>query len=88
MFNVEGETLYLSLDMDLDDVKAFKEFCETRLQYIEEIGVTGDMDAFHSSTLLQILFSIKKSHPSIKIPLIDSGSHIFGPYGPCHWIRS
>lgn len=83
---IDGDILEIELDMDLDDVCELKEFISTRLKYIEEISFIGNDDEFSTSALFSLLFSIKKTKPSIKIPLIDDGLTVFKNYGKVKWI--
>lgn len=87
MFNIDGESLNIGLDMGLDDVVELKNFIDKRLEYIEEIGVNGELDTFTTSALLQLLFSLKKSKPSLKIPIIDEKSVRFKEFGQMKWVR-
>lgn len=82
---IDGDVLQIELDMELDDVLELKEFTSTRLKYIEEIEIVGDSNEFASSSLFQLLFSIKKTKPSINIPIIDTGSYELKNYGKFHW---
>lgn len=82
---IDGDVLEIELDMDLDDVVELKEFVTPRLKYIEEIAIVGEQNEFSSSSLFQLLFSIKKTKPSIKIPLIDEGSCTIDAFGKLYW---
>lgn len=83
---IDGDVLEIELDMELDDVCELKEFISTRLKYIEEISFTGGVEEFSTSALFSLLFAIKKTKPSIKIPLIDEGITVFKNYGKVKWI--
>jgi len=83
---IDGDVLEIDLDMELDDVCELKEFISTRLKYIEEISFVGEVEEFTTSSLFTLLFSIKNTKPSIKIPLIDDGSTIFKNFGKIKWI--
>ena len=69
------------------DVLTLKDFISERLEYIEEITIVGEMKTFNSSSLFQLLFSIKKSKPSIKIDGFDEYLKL-GDYGTLHWINN
>lgn len=84
---IDGDVLEIDIDMELDDVVALKEFVKDRLKYIEEISVLGEGDNFKTSSLFQLLFSIKKVNPSIKIPLIDEPEFAMKIFGNHYWIR-
>lgn len=81
---IDGNVLEIELDMSLDDVVALHEFIKNRLQYIESIEIVGANDQFVSSSLFSLLFSIKKSKPSLMIPLIDAPAEIT-EFGTVHW---
>lgn len=83
---IDGDVLEIELDMDLGEVIELKKFVEPRLEYIESIEVVGERDLFASSSLFAILFSIKKSKPEIRIPIIDDGVLSLSDYGSMHWI--
>ena len=83
---INGDVLEIELDMDIQDVLELKNFILDRLEYIEEIKVTGEMDSFATSSLFQLLHSIKKSKPSIEIKTISSDLTLIN-YGVLHWIQ-
>ena len=83
---IDGDVLKIELDMDIQDVLELKNFILDRLEYIEEIKVTGEMDSFATSSLFQLLHSIKKSKPSIEIKTISSDLTLIN-YGLLHWIQ-
>ncbi|WP_024954046.1 hypothetical protein [Sulfurospirillum arcachonense] len=82
---IDGDVLEIELDMELDDVCELKEFVATRLKYIEEIIFVGGDEEFATSSLFSLLFSIKKTKPSIKIPLIDEELFTFKNFGKVYW---
>lgn len=84
---IDGDTLEIELDMDINDVLELKSFVADRLEYIEEVSITGDLDEFSTSSVFQLLYSIKKSKPSIKIDAIDSDLKL-EHYGVMHWIKN
>lgn len=81
---IDGDTIEIELDMDIDEVISLKDFVADRLEYIEAIDVVGEMKTFASSSLFQLLVSIKKSRPSIKIDAIDSDLRL-SSYGVIQW---
>ena len=81
---IDGDVLEIDLDIDIDDVKELKEFVSTRLEYIEEIKVENATGSFLTSSVLQLLFSMKKTKPSLKIPLIETPLTL-NKYGKLHW---
>ena len=83
---INGDVLEIELDMDIQDVLELKNFVLDRLEYIEEIKVIGEMDSFTTSSLFQLLHSIKKSKPSIEIKTISSDLTLIN-YGVLHWIQ-
>ena len=83
---INGDILEIELDMDVKDVHELKNFVADRLEYIDAVSITGEMNDFSSSSLLQLLHSIKKSKPSIKIDVIDSDLTLKN-YGVIHWIE-
>ena len=82
---IDGDTLEIELDMDIEDVTELKSFVKERLEYIETIRVTGEKRGFGSSSLFQLLFSIKKSRPEIAIDVIE-GDLELEQYGTMHWV--
>ncbi len=88
MFNIEGEVVNLTLDMELDEVVELKEFLQSRLEYIEEIGIDGNGNDFTTSALLQLLISLKKSKPDIKIPLLEGQNFELKNFGVIEWVEN
>ena len=84
---IDGNVLDIDLDMSLEDVIALYDFIKNRLNYIESIEITGSHDQFVSSSLFSLLFCIKKSKPSLKIPLIDAPADM-SEYGTLYWNAS
>ena len=84
---IDGDILELDLDIEFDEVLELYNFVKDRLKYIEEVQVAGERDKFGSSALLQLLFSMKKAKPSLKIPLIDDEKLNLKEFGNIHWIR-
>lgn len=85
---IDGDVLEIELDMDLGEVIELKKFVEPRLEYIESIEVVGEREIFASSSLFALLFSIKKSKPEIRIPMIDEGLFKLAHYGDLNWIKN
>lgn len=86
---IDGDKLNIPLDLRSEDIQELKNFVEPRLEYIEEVGFEdeeGIEDFPASSALIAFLVSLKKTKPSIKIPLIDSGEYVFSKFGKAHWI--
>lgn len=83
---IDGDVLEIELDDDLAAVIDIKGFVEDRLDYIDQIVIVGNKDTFSSSSLFQLLLSIKKTKPEIKIPIIDEGGLTLSDYGKLHWI--
>lgn len=84
MFNVDGDVLNPTMDLALDDVGTLEGFIKPRLEYIEEIGFEGD-EALATSSLIQLLVSIKKAKPEIKIPLLEASGYDAKQFGTMHW---
>jgi len=84
---IDGDILEIELDMQIDDVIELKNFVATRLEYIEEVQVVGELESFSSASLLQLLYSMKKSKPSLSIPIIESDLSLKN-YGVMHWRNS
>lgn len=82
---VDGERLIISADMDLAEVGELKNFIEPRLEYIEEIVAEDDKTVFMTSSLIQLLVSIKLNKPSMKIPMIEEQPYDVAPYGKIYW---
>lgn len=87
MFNIDGDVLNLDIMMELDDVTNLQEFILSRLDYIEEIGFSERSSEFATSALFQLLFALKKTKPSVKIPLIDNGASEFENFGKIVWVN-
>ena len=81
---IDGDVLEIELDMELQDVEELKEFVKTRLEYIEEVKVVGEFDAFSTASLLQLLYSMKLSKPSLSIKVIDEGLNL-KQFGVVEW---
>jgi len=81
---IDGDTLEIELDMDIGDVFVLKNFIFDKLEYIESINIVGERDNFTSSSLLQLLYSVKKSKPSISINIIEADFELT-EYGLIHW---
>ena len=81
---LDGNILEIDLDMDLEEVIVLKEFVGNRIEYIDSIEATGSKEKFVSSSLFSLLFSIKKSKPQIKIPIIDVPLEL-SEYGVVNW---
>ncbi|MDQ1341077.1 MAG: hypothetical protein QG567_2235 [Campylobacterota bacterium] len=82
---VDGERLIISVDMDLQEVNELKNFIEPRLEYIEEIVLEDDKIVFMTSSLIQLLVSVKLNKPSIKIPILEEQPYSVEPYGKIYW---
>jgi hypothetical protein len=84
---IDGDILEIDLDMDIKEVLELKNFIENRLEYIEAVAIMGELDAFTSSSLLQLLHSMKLSKPSIQINAIEADLKL-EEYGTVHWIKN
>lgn len=84
MFNIEGTTVNVSLDMDLDEIRELKEFLSGRLEYIDDVGVDTEQGEFATSALIQLLASLKKSRPEIQIPFLEQSCQL-DKFGKLHW---
>jgi len=82
---VDGERLIVSMDMDLEEVGELKRFIEPRLEYIEEIVAEEEGVVFMTSSLIQLLVSVKLNKPSMKIPVLDTQPYEVDPYGKIYW---
>lgn len=82
---IDGDVLEIDLDIDIDEVKELKEFVSTRLDYIEEIKVENATNPFLTSSIFQLLFSMKKTKPSLNIPILDDALTL-DTYGKLHWV--
>lgn len=71
----DGDILQIERDVDSEQLDAFRKFVATRLEYIDEIRIEGGSVATPPQRLLQLLASIKKSRPQIRIALLDANSH-------------
>ena len=83
---IDGDTLEIDIDIDISDVLELKNFVIDRLEYIEEIHVAGDREKFITSSLFQLLYSIKESKPSMIIPFIENDLKLEA-YGLVHWVK-
>jgi|GEM_PF-580427 len=87
LFEVDGDQLNISLEMELDDVVKFHEFIKDKLDYIEAIHVEEkEFTIFRTSALFQLLVSIKNTKPSLSIPFIDNAEVEFKDYGLVKWV--
>ncbi len=87
LFEIDGDELNISLNMQLDDVIHFYDFIKDKLDYIEAINIEkGEFKIFETSALFQLLVSIKKTKPSMSIPLIDNKEVEFTEYGTIKWM--
>lgn len=87
LFEIDGDELNISLNMQLDDVIHFYDFIKDKLDYIEAINIEkGEFKVFETSALFQLLVSIKKTKPSMSIPLIDANEVKFTEYGTIKWV--
>lgn len=84
---INGDIIEIDLNMDINDVLTLKDFVSKRLEYINEIVIVGEKNIFSSSSLFQLLFSIKKSKPSIIIDAIDNNLKLES-FGTLHWIHN
>ncbi len=84
---IDGDVLEIELDDDLSAVVELKNFVQDRLEYIEEITIVGKRETFASSSLFQLLMSIKRSKPEMRIPVIDDGYLTLTAYGKLNWIK-
>lgn len=82
---VDGERLIISMDMDLEEVAELKRFIEPRLEYIEEIVAEEEAVVFMTSSLIQLLVSVKLNKPSMQIPILDTQPYEVDPYGKIYW---
>lgn len=81
---IDGDTIEIELDMDIDDVISLKDLVTEKLDHIEAIDVVGEKSVFASASLFQLLVSIKKSRPSIRIDAIESDLCL-SSFGVIHW---
>lgn len=84
---IDGDTIEIDLDIDIEDISKVKKFVSVRLEYVDVIKVKGEMKNFASSSLFQLLHSIKKSKPSMIIDVVDTDLKL-EEYGLVHWIRN
>ena len=84
MFRIEGDSLILSWEMTLDEVKSLKEFLTSRLEFIDSIAFEKEGEP-KSSALIALLFSAKKSKPELSIPALESEMIHFGRVGDMGW---
>ena len=86
-FDNDNPIFEISLDSDIEELIKLKSQILERLDTLEEITIIGGEHEFSSSCLLQLLFSLKKTKPSINIPLIDEPSLVHKNYGKIVWIN-
>jgi len=83
---IDGDVLELDIEMDLEEVKALKEFVKDRLDYIEEISILRSKEGVPvTSSLFSLLFCMKKAKPTLKIPCIDEMSYDLESFGMMYW---
>jgi hypothetical protein len=85
---IDGDVIEIELSDDIEAVIELKEFVKNRLNYIDTINVVGDKETFTTSSLFQLLMSIKKTQPEINIPILDEGSVALSQFGKLYWIKS
>ncbi|DAB32558.1 MAG TPA: hypothetical protein CFH79_03235 [Sulfurospirillum sp. UBA11407] len=84
---IDGDILELDIDMDLEEVKALRDFVKDRLEYIEEIKFVNEKEASPlSSALFQLLYCVKLSKPAIKMDFFDKPPYELKNYGTMYWI--
>ncbi|MBB5020829.1 hypothetical protein [Desulfurispira natronophila] len=84
MFELDADTLNISIDMDAEEVEQLRQFLQNRLEYIEHIGLQGPREKLGSSSLLQLLTAIKRNRPDLGITLFE-GPLEFDQQGTQHW---
>jgi len=83
---IDGDILELDIEMDLEEVKALKEFVKDRLGYIEEISLLRSKDGVPAtSALFSLLFCMKKVKPTLKIGFIDEMKFDLDSFGMMYW---
>jgi hypothetical protein len=82
----DGDVLTIGLDMSMEEVREFEAFIRPRLEYLETIEVE-EGSLLHSSALLALLVSIKRTRNEISIPFLDRGVISSETYGTVHWIH-
>ena len=85
---IDGDVLEIDIEMDLEEVKALKEFIVDRFAYVEEIVLQSSKEENMPTTsaLFALLYWIKCQKPSIKIDFIESKNLNLGTFGMMHWI--
>jgi len=81
------EVLEINLDISIDEVTKLKQYIMKHLDSLQEIKIHGELNQIISSSLLQLLFSLKKTKPSLDIPLVDSDFFLHPQYKKIIWVK-
>lgn len=85
---IDGDVLELDIEMDLEEVKALRDFVKDRMDYIEEISLLCSRDGLPvTSSLFTLLFAMKKVKPSLKIAFMETMNFDLEKYGIMHWVN-
>lgn len=85
---IDGDVLELDIEMDLEEVKALRDFVKDRMDYIEEISLLRSRDGLPvTSSLFTLLFTMKKVKPSLKIAFMETMNFDLEKYGIMHWVN-
>lgn len=81
----DGDVLTIGLDMSMEEIREFEQFVRPRLEYLETIEIE-EGTLLHSSSLLSLLVSLKRTRNELKIPFLDQGFITSSVYGTLHWM--
>jgi hypothetical protein len=81
----DGDALTIGLDMSMEEIREFEQFVRPRLEYLETIEAEEGA-LLHSSALLALLVSLKRTRSALKIPFLERGLMASGTYGTVHWM--
>ena len=85
---IDNNKLEIFYDMSYEEVVELKNSIKSKLEQIEIINVIENENGnkgFKTSALLQLLVSIKKTKPSISIPIIDKQRVEINGFGNFNW---
>jgi len=81
----DGDAITIGLDMSMEEIREFEAFVRPRLEYLETIEIE-EGTVLHSSALLALLTSLKRSRSELKIPFLEQGSTALSAHGTLHWM--
>ncbi len=81
----DGDVLTIEPELTMEEIREFEQFIRPRLDYIEVIDIQ-EGGVLHSSALLALLVSLKRTRPELSIPFLEQGKTTSNVYGTLNWI--